>query len=115
MEFLIFKNSKDNVKLLRNVETAFFGEKKEEKQNNKSCDSINDEKITRYNCGLSETAPSCNDCVATIVIKHFTQTVKGFGTVCVQPSGKEIRTLFPRIPESGGLSRPELKLFYTNF
>ena len=46
--------------------------------------------------------------------EQFTQTVKGVGTVCVQPSGKEIGTLFPRIPESGGVSGGELKLFYIN-
>ena len=71
--------------------------------------------MTRYNWELSETAPSCNDCVATIGTEQFSQTVKGVGTVCVQSSGKEIKTLFLRIPESGGVSRLELKLFYTNF
>ena len=52
--------------------------------------------------GIIRDTPSCNDCVATIVTEQLTQTVKGVGTVCVQPSGKEIRKLFPRIPESGG-------------
>ena len=28
----------------------------------------------------SETAPSCNDCVATIVTEQFTRTEKGVGT-----------------------------------
>ena len=60
---------------------------------------------------LTETAPSCNDCVATIVARPFTTTVKGIN----QPSGVEIRLLFPRIQESGGVSGLELKPFYTNF
>ena len=65
---------------------------------------------------LSEIDPSCNDCVATIVTEQFTQTVwdRVLGQRG-QPSGKEIRVLFPRIQESGEVSRPELKLFYTNF
>ena len=60
---------------------------------------------------LVETAPSCNDCVATIVARPFTLTVKGGN----QPSVEEIRVLFPRIQESGGVLRLELKLFKTNF
>ena len=60
---------------------------------------------------LAETAPSCNYCVATIVARPFTTTVK----VRRQPSGRKIRTLFPRIQESGGVSGVELKLFYINF
>ena len=60
---------------------------------------------------LAETAPSCNYCVATIVARPFTTTVKGRR----QPSGRKIRTLFPRIQDSGGVSRVELKLFYINF
>ena len=32
----------------------------------------------------------------------------------VQPSWKKIRTLFPRIPESGGVSGGELKLYFIN-
>ena len=38
--------------------------------------------ITTDNWKLSETAPSCNDCVATIVTEQFTRTGKGVGTVC---------------------------------
>ena len=38
--------------------------------------------ITTDNRELSETAPSCNDCVATIVTDQFTRTVKGVGMVC---------------------------------
>ena len=60
---------------------------------------------------LAETAPSCNDCVATIVARPFTTKVKGRS----QPSGEEIRVLFPRIQESGGVSGLELISFYTNF
>ena len=60
---------------------------------------------------LAETAPSCTDCVATIVARPFTTTVKGRN----QPSGEEIRVLFPRIQESGWVSGVELKPFYTNF
>ena len=70
--------------------------------------------ITTDNWKLSETAPSCNDCVATIVTEQFTRTGKGIGTAC-PAFRKEIRVLFPRIPESGGVSGGELKLFYTNF
>ena len=57
---------------------------------------------------LVETAPSCNYCVATIVARLFTTTVKGRR----QPSRRKIRTLFPRIQESGGVSGVELKVFY---
>ena len=60
---------------------------------------------------LAETVLSCNDCVATIVARPFTTTVKGRS----QPSGRKMRTLFPRIQESGGVSGVELKLFYINF
>ena len=60
---------------------------------------------------LAETVSSCNDCVATIVARPFTTTVKGRN----QPSGEEIRVLFPRILESGGVSGLELKSFYINF
>ena len=66
--------------------------------------------ITTDNCKLSETAPSCNDCVATIFTEQFTRTGKGVGTAC-PAFRKEIRALFPLIPESGGVSGGELKLF----
>ena len=49
---------------------------------------------------LAETAPSCNDCVATIVARPFTTTVKGRN----QPSGEEKSVLFHLIQESGGVS-----------
>ena len=35
----------------------------------------------KYDRVLAETAPSCNDCVATIVTEPSTPTVKGGGTV----------------------------------
>ena len=60
---------------------------------------------------LAETAPSCNDFVATIVARPFTTTVKGRN----QPSGEEIRVLFPRIQETGGVSGHGLISFFTNF
>ena len=34
-----------------------------------------------YNRVLANTAPNCNDCVATIVTRPFTPTVKGGGIV----------------------------------
>ena len=37
--------------------------------------------ITTDDRVLAETAPSCNDCVATIVTEPFTPTVRGLGTV----------------------------------
>ena len=48
--------------------------------------------ITTDNWKLSETAPSCNDCVASIVTEQFTQTGKGVGTACLA-FRKEIRAL----------------------
>ena len=60
---------------------------------------------------LRETAPSCEDCVATTVARPFTTTVKGRN----QPSGEETRVLVPRNQESGGVSGLELKPFYTRF
>ena len=44
LEFLNFKNLNDDVTLLRNVETANFRSKLEEKHNKDSCDRNNDEK-----------------------------------------------------------------------
>ena len=67
--------------------------------------------LEKYERALAETVPSCNDCVATIVARPFTLTVKGGN----EPSSEEIRVLFPRIQESGGVLGLELKLFYTNF
>ena len=63
--------------------------------------------IEEYNGVLAESAPSCNDCVATIVARPFTLTVKGGN----QPSGEEIRMLFPRIQESGGVLGLEFEPF----
>ena len=60
---------------------------------------------------LAETAPSCNDCVATIVARPFTTTVKGKKTAF----RKEDKGVFPRIQEFGRVSGFELKLFYINF
>ena len=50
---------------------------------------------------FTKTIPSCKDSAATIVTKQIPRTRKGVGTAC--PAFlKEIRTLFPQIPESGG-------------
>ena len=38
--------------------------------------------IATDNRKVSEIIPSCKDCVATIVTKEFTRTVKGVGTLC---------------------------------
>ena len=65
----------------------------------------------KYDGVLAETAPSCNDCVATVVARPFTLTLKGGN----KPSGQEIRVLFPRIQETGGVSGLELKPFDTIF
>ena len=46
--------------------------------------------ITTDNWKLSETAPSYNGCVATIVTEQFTRTGKGVGTAC-PAFRKEIR------------------------
>ena len=90
-------------------------EKNEKKQNNNSRSrNDNEKKITTSNWKLSETVPSCKDCVATIVKEQFMRTGKGVGIAC-PAFRKEIRALFPRIPESGGVSGGELKLFYMNF
>ena len=48
-----------------------------------------------------------DDCVAAIVARPFTPTVKGGN----KPSGEEIGVLFPPIRESGGVLGLELKLF----
>ena len=80
-----------------------------ENKNNISCEKKTRKRKIRQS--IAETAPKCNDCVATIAAKPFTLTVKGGN----QPSEEEIRVLFPRIQESGGVLRPELKLFQTNF
>ena len=60
---------------------------------------------------VTETAPSCNYCVATIVARPLRTTVKGGR----QPSGRRMRVLFPRIQESGGVSGLKLLAIYTNF
>ena len=67
--------------------------------------------VEKHDRASLETAPSCNDCVATIVARPFTLTVKGRN----KPFGEEIRVLFPRIQESGGVLGLELKLFNKNF
>ena len=64
--------------------------------------------------GLSETIPSCNDSAVTIVIKQFTRTRKDVGTTC-PAFRKEIRTLFLRIPESGGVSGDKVNIILTRF
>ena len=48
----------------------------------------------KYDRVLAKTAPNCNDCVATIVTRSFTPTVKGGGIVS-SASGEEIRVLSP--------------------
>ena len=60
------------------------------------------------------SAPSCNDCVATIVTEPFTPTVKGVGTV--RPAfRKRNKYVNSRIQESGGVLRLELELIKTSF
>ena len=91
-----------------------FWRKNRRKHNSNICRRNNNEgnsESENREFRLSETAPSCNDWIATVVTERFTQTVKGVGTACVQPSGKEKKTLFPRIQESGGVAGGELKLF----
>ena len=61
--------------------------------------------------GIAETAPSCNYCVATIVARPLRTAVKG-GKPAFR---KEIRALFPRIRESGGVSGLKLLSTYINF
>ena len=65
----------------------------------------------KYEIVLAETAPSCNDCIATIVARSFTATMKGRS----QPFGEEIRVLFPLIQKSGGVAGLGFKLFFTTF
>ena len=60
------------------------------------------------------TIPSCNDCAATIVTTQIPRTRKGVGTACPALL-KEIKTFIPRNPESGGVSRGELKLYFNTF
>ena len=97
------------------MKLPFWRKKIREKQNNNSSSENNYERNNDiYNWKLSETAPSCNECAATIVTEHLMRTGKGTGTACLAFL-KEIRTLFPRIPESGGVSGRELKLIYMNF
>ena len=116
-DIIILKSSNCDVTFLRNAETAILRQKTGEKQNNNSCSENNYKKITTdrsYNWKLSETAPSCNDCAATIVTEQFEQTRKGIGTTC--PAFlKEIRTLFPRIPESGGSRAQDSNCFIQIF
>ena len=70
--------------------------------------------MTRYNWRLSETAPSCNDCVATTVTEPFTQTVKGVGTVYPAFRKGNKNVISPDSRTRRGLET-ELKLFDTNF
>ena len=55
--------------------------------------------IENYNWKLSETAPSCNDCVATIITEPFTPTVKGVGTVSL--AFRKIKNKSVISPDSG--------------
>ena len=59
---------------------------------------------------IAETVPSCNDCVATIVARPFTTTLKGRKAAL----RKEDEVVIS--PESGirRVSGFELKLFYIN-
>ena len=60
-----------------------------------------------------KTIPSCNDCAATIVTTRITRTRKGIGTTC-PAFRQEIRLLFARIPESGGISGENLNIILPN-
>ena len=51
---------------------------------------------------LAETAPSCNDCVATIVTEPFTPTVKGVGTVSPAFRRGNKSVIFPGFKNSEG-------------
>ena len=57
---------------------------------------------------VTEIAPSCNYCVATIVARPLRTTVKG-GKPAFR---KENKSLISPIQESGGVSRLELLLTY---
>ena len=112
--FEILKIRSDDVIILRSVKTAIL----EENQNKIRTTIVAIAIITRIViekrqqiAELAETATSWNYCVATIVARPFTTTVKGRR----QPSGRKIRTLFPQIQESGGVSGVELKLFDIKF
>ena len=66
----------------RNVKNGHFG--RNSKRNRTTTTIVARETTTRnrkYDRVSAETAPSCNDCVATIVTKPFTPLVKGSGTV----------------------------------
>ena len=59
-----------------------------------------------------QTIPSCNDCAATIVTTRIPRTRKGIETTC-PAFQEEIRVLFARILESGGVSGENCNsLFY---
>ena len=75
--------SNDDVTFLRNVETAMM-EKNQKRNTTTTIVAIETTMRNRKKqWKLSETAPSCNDCVATIVTEPFTPAVKGVGTVCL--------------------------------
>ena len=112
----IHNNNNNNNNTSEKRRKGHFWRKARRKHNN-SCRRNNYERNSETDnreFRFSETAPSCNDCVATIVTEQFKQTVKAVVTAC-PAFRKEIRVLFPRIPESVGFSGGELKLFYINF
>ena len=62
----------------------------------------------------NQTIPSCNDCAATIVTTRIPSFRKGVGTTC-PAFREEIRALFARIPESGGVSGENGNSLLLNF
>ena len=63
---------------------------------------------------FTKTVPSCNDCAAKIVRTRNPRTRKGVRMTC-PAFPKKIRALFPRIPESVGVSGGALKLCFIKF
>ena len=62
-----------------------------------------------------QTIPSRNNCAATIITTRIPRMRKGIGTTC-SAFREEIRALFARISESGGVSREKYNsLFYEIF
>ena len=72
------------------IETANLEKKREKNTTTVVAVETTTKEITTDNWKLSETAPSYNDCVATIVTEQFTRTGKGVGTAC-PAFRKEIR------------------------
>ena len=72
------------------IETAILEKKREKNTTTVVAVETTTKEITTDNWKLSETAPSYNNCVATIVTEQFTRTGKGAGTAC-PAFRKEIR------------------------